>query len=217
MTPHVIISLDLDDTVYDTFPCLHHITYRDFGYRPPSGEYLTPGNTDGILTKVLEEARFMTEARLRKGFSQLGDWVRAVEDKYDGFVKFQFVTHRGYHSKAHFLTMSALELDGLHHIPLYCIDPEIHTDKVEWVMSQQPGKHYLVDDRPKFDKGTDTPVFNVYIMDQPWNRGPEYALYQNRVKDFTDMRSILTEVIRHEYECYQVSTGKLEERGTVRG
>lgn len=199
------VNIDLDDCIYDTEPEMCRILLAEYGYNAPRDCYLTPENTDGLLPEILTSASFMASTPLRKEFEKCEGYFNRMRTHWARVARFQFVTHRGYHEQGPELTRKALCRDKLQHMEIVYLDPKVHSDKMAWLLKNQPQyDHILFDDRPchNFEHGTSEGADSVYVMDQPWNRDARYGGYPNRITCASGMVTVIDRAIHNHVAKY---------------
>lgn len=188
----MIVFFDLDDTVFDTFPVLRRMVFEMTGFRPHSEAYLTPGNTEGHLATVLEDASFMGQTPLRPGYENIREWMLDMLLRYPS-LRFAGATHRGYHPDAERKSKPIMDEVDFPFVEVVYIDPSVNPDKAKF-LSEKHSEFLLVDDRPRFDGGGVLPP-NVILIDQPWNKEiiPFYPEY--RVTGIDELKQVLERYI----------------------
>lgn len=172
-----ILVLDWDDTINDTFSELHTQVGAMPGPKVPSNLYLTPANTNGRLTAVLDEASFMGKWLPRPGMQRLTTALITAAERGVGIV---VCTHRGYHAAAPAKSEPAIAQVGFPIHRIHWLDPAEHSDKVVFLDTEYGDRYRLVDDRPRYDDGAPLPR-HILLMDQPWNRHIPVHSPENRV------------------------------------
>lgn len=172
--PIIEFFIDLDDTSFDTNAAMRQI-FKEAGVHVPDDmPWIVMSDYGEFGEKVLREARFMSIARARKGWTALPTWIEHVKRVYANRaeVRFTFLTHRGYHPSAEAMTKTALKRDGLHHIRLRCICPKKYPSKCGWIV-QNTGyrvRSILVDDFNRMSQVPTSAMVSAIVADQPWNQ-----------------------------------------------
>lgn len=196
--PIIEFFIDLDDTSFDTNAAMRQI-FKEAGVHVPDDmPWIVMSDYGEFGEKVLREARFMSMARARKGWTALPTWIEHVRRTYGSRVevRFSFLTHRGYHPSAEAMTKTALKRDGLHHIRLRCICPNKYPSKCKWIALNTAHRVHsvLVDDFNKLSQLPSTPWVTAIVADQPWNQQIERY---PRFKTFVEFTTVAEGVIRN--------------------
>lgn len=192
--PDILISIDIDNTAFDTDHVLRN-RLIERGLTPPAvGEWIDLSQYGDVGRELLTDGEFMRLADLRAGWEEFGDWVRQIRAQYHGHVDFQWLTQRGYHPMAESLTRESLRRNHVDHIRLRCIDAHRHPNKGDWLEANtRVGVHHiLVDD---FNNVERVPVGRVryVVATQRWNQCLEGV---PRFSTFPQLREWLLNQIR---------------------
>lgn len=195
--PIIEFFIDLDDTALDTNAAMRSIFAAAGKVIPEDMAWIVMADYGEFGDKVLREAKFMSIARARKGWTALPTWIEHIRKTYAGRaeVRFTFLTHRGYHPSAEGMTKTALRQDGLHHIRLRCICPNKYPSKCSWI-AQNTGyrvRSILVDDFNKLSQIPTAPMVSTIIADQPWN---QHLTGHPRFKTFVEFTNVAEGLLR---------------------
>lgn len=168
----ILINIDLDDTAIDTNPVMRKIMIENGAVLNENDHWITMSDHGAIGEKVIREAKFMRVAGPRPGWGALPVWIKSMQQRYPGVVRFQYLTHRGYHPLGEQYSKLALRRDGMDTIPLKCICPNKHPSKAQWLLKNHAHgvQHILVDDFNKLSQLPKHPKVLAIVADQPWNQ-----------------------------------------------
>lgn len=159
----ITLYVDLDDTLLHTRDWLIEQMYVMTGYRHKGNGFITPENTEGNITPVLDSAEFM---RNTPPNIEMTNVLKQISDR----VRIKICTHRGYHPKGVEYTeelLDRLQLDYIAGVEYLCSYKQ--PDKIEHLRSL--GESFiLLDDNPKFSKSKaleDTG--EIMVFTQVWN------------------------------------------------
>lgn len=162
------IYFDLDDTLVETHKEMKRLLKVNHDFVSKEEGYLTPENTDGLLSFVLESATFMLTAAPNEEIVRQIENIRAVLNRK--VVSVNICTHRGYHKKAQQYTELMLKDNELEFDNVVYLDPKHQPDKMSFLRNLHGEKAViiLVDDKPTFTKEHQLDPF-VLLIDKPWN------------------------------------------------
>ena len=170
------LYVDLDDTLLHTRDWLIEQMHLMTGYRHKGNGFITPENSKGNITQVLDSAEFMRNTPPNP------EMLNVVEQLSDR-ICIKICTHRGYHPKGVKYTeelLERLQLDYITGVEYLCAYKQ--PDKIKYL--RDLGEPFvLLDDNPKFsaDYKLET-TGEVLVYTQKWNRHlpvPEHLRVNN--------------------------------------
>lgn len=174
------LYFDLDDTLIKTNEEFLRILKQKHGFIAEAGVYLTPQNTNGHITGILESASFMITAKPCELIVNQLNKLKAIASPE--MVTFNICTHRGYHPRAEEYTEVMLKDNSLEFDNRIYLNPYKHPDKMEYLKQQHSDKDtvVLIDDRPHFSTSGQLDK-DILLIDMPWNRNMFVPLHQRVV------------------------------------
>lgn len=188
-----IFVFDLDDTLLDTWGTLKKLLKEKFDFDLPEEiGFITPENTNGHATELLESAEFMRLTTLYEELIHLPTWMDTLRKKHG--VKFVCCTHRGYHPDAQEHTQHVFDKLGITFDFEFFLCHTTEPNKIDFLNEMLGvGNYALFDDNPDRHGNFALPR-NIYIIDKPWNKHYQLHSASNRIKH-TDITHVVETLI----------------------
>lgn len=143
----IILTLDLDDTIFNASYELRRILKEQYHFTPPGYEvYLTDENTDGLISVICEDNGHLRTIQLFDELHNLAELLREFKARGQ---RVDVTTHRKGDENTVKLTFDSLRKYGLEVHKVHFINRERCPDKLAYLSKSYGHDNYVIfDDNP---------------------------------------------------------------------